>query len=120
MSNLLECPGDTIPTVFVITRLRAPEGREAEIRQGLREALTIFASKPGYLGGDVGRNVDEPDLWAISTRWQNIGSYRRALGSYEAKMHIQPLMMHALDEPSAYEADEPGAEMNIASTRSLG
>ena len=57
------------------------------------------------MGGEVGRNVDDPGLWVLTTRWANVGSYRRALGSYEGKMHIQPLMVHALDEPSAY--DDP-------------
>ena len=50
----------------------------------------------------------------LTTRWENVGSYRRALGSYEGKMHIQPLMVHALDEPSAYEVVEEGTDLNEA------
>ena len=56
----------------------------------------------------------------LTTRWENVGSYRRALGSYEGKMHIQPLMVHALDEPSAYEVVEEGTDLNEAGSRSLG
>ena len=35
-------------------------------------------------------------------------------------MHVQPLMVHALDEPSAYELVEPGTDLNVAQFRSTG
>ncbi len=110
-------------TVLVVTRLRAQTPDDAaanELRLGLLHALGILAGKPGYVGGEVGRNVDDPTLWVLTTRWENVGSYRRALGSYEAKMHIQPLMVHALDEPSAYEVVEEGTDLNEARSRSIG
>lgn len=80
-------------------------------------ALGILAEKAGFLGGEVARNIDEPELWVLCTRWANVGSYRRALGSWEGKMHIQPLMMHAVDEPSAYEVLRPGEQPNEAVPR---
>ena len=113
--------------MLVVTRLRTPSpeaspdsSAEQELRAGLLHALGILAAKPGYVGGEVGRNVDDPTLWVLTTRWENVGSYRRALGSYEGKMHIQPLMVHALDEPSAYEVVEPGGDLNEGRARSLG
>ncbi len=113
--------------MLVVTRLRTPSSdvspdlaAEQELRSGLLHALGILASKPGYVGGDVGRNVDDPTLWVLTTRWENVGSYRRALGSYESKMHIQPLMVHALDEPSAYEVVEEGTDLNEVQPRSIG
>jgi hypothetical protein len=113
--------------VLVVTRLRTPSGpdgpdptAEAGLRAGLLTALGILASKPGWVGGEVGRNVDDPTLWVLTTRWENVGSYRRALGSYEGKMHIQPLMVHALDEPSAYEVVEEGTDLNESQPRSIG
>jgi hypothetical protein len=109
--------------VLVVTRLRTPGpdlAAEDEMRQGLLRALGILAAKPGYVGGEVGRNVDDPTLWVLATRWENVGSYRRALGSYESKMHVQPLMVHALDEPSAYELVEEGTDLNEVRPRSLG
>ena len=109
--------------MLVVTRLRTPRpdpAAESELRRGLLLALEILAAKPGYIGGDVGRNVDDPTLWALTTRWENVGSYRRALGSYESKMHIQPLMVHALDEPSAYEVVEEGTDLNEVQPRSIG
>ena len=109
--------------MLVVTRLRAPgsdEAAEEDLRRGLLQAVGILAAKPGWVGGDVGRNVDDPSLWVLTTRWVNVGSYRRALGSYEGKMHIQPLMVHAVDEPSAYEVVEEGTDLNESQPRSLG
>ncbi|GAA1940016.1 antibiotic biosynthesis monooxygenase family protein [Nocardioides hwasunensis] len=110
--------------MLVVTRLRTPStpsgadpAAEAELREGLLRALAILEAKPGFVTGGVGRNVDDPALWVLTTRWENVGSYRRALGSYEGKMHIQPLMVHALDEPSAYEVVEEGTDLNEAIPR---
>ena len=104
---------------FSVVYWRIAQGR-VELRRGLLQALAILAAKPGYVGGDVGRNVDDPTLWVLTTRWENVGSYRRALGSYEGKLHIQPLMVHAVDEPSAYEVVEEGTDLNESQPRSIG
>ena len=61
----------------------------------------------GLVSADLVRNLDEPDLWAIQTVWENVGSYRRAYNGYEAKMVLVTLMSEAIDEPSAY--DRPDA-----------
>lgn len=121
-----EATPECAPTVLVVIRLRDPDAEAADptaaaqLRSGLERAREILAAKPGYAGGEVGRNVDDPGLWVLSTRWRDIGSYRRAVGSWEGKMHIQPLMVHALDEPSAYELDGTGTDLNVRSARSLG
>jgi hypothetical protein len=39
-------------------------------------------------------------------RWRDVGSYRRALSSYDVKVTAVPLLSRALDEPSAYELYE--------------
>jgi hypothetical protein len=123
VAGVTEVPSRPVPapTVLVVIRLRDPEAAggsaDAPLRSGLEHAREVLAAKPGYAGGEVGRNVDDPGLWVLSTRWRDIGSYRRALGSWEGKMHIQPLMVHALDEPSAYELDGPGADLNVRSSR---
>ena len=111
--------------MLVVTRLRVPSdsadpGAAAELHAGLQQALGILAGKPGYAGGELGRNLDDPGLWVLCTRWENVGSYRRALSSYEGKMFIQPLMVHAVDEPSAYEVAEEGTDLNVSDPRSIG
>jgi hypothetical protein len=55
------------------------------------------------LDGRVGRSIDEPELWVLSTRWQTVGAYRRALSAPEVKVHAVPLMYRCIDEPSAFE-----------------
>lgn len=89
-------------------------------RADLAAAHALLADRPGYAGGEVGRNLDEPELWVLTTRWENVGAYRRALSSYDVKLGAVPLLSRALDEPSAYELVEPGTVLNTESTRSLG
>jgi heme oxygenase (mycobilin-producing) len=75
-------------------------------------ALAVLAARPGYLRGSAARATDDPRRWVLVTEWRDIGSYRRALGSYDVKIQAQPLLSQALDEVSAYEVlveAEPGA-----------
>ena len=79
----------------------------------------MLAAAAGYVDGQIGRNVDDPTLWVLMTRWANVGSYRRALSSYDVKMGAVPLLSRAIDEPSAYEAVEPGPSLNEQVPRSI-
>jgi hypothetical protein len=108
--------------VLVVNRFRVEEGEGGSFGEDLAAALVVLATKPGYVGGAVGRNVDEPALWVLETRWANVGSYRRALSSYDVKVGVVPLLSRALDEPSAYEVlGDDGAEgLNRARPRHLG
>ena len=49
--------------------------------------------------GTLGRSTDDADDWVLVTEWENVGSYRRALGNYEVKLHATPLLGEALDLP---------------------
>ena len=82
----------------------------------------LLAAKAGYVAGAVGRNLDDPALWVLETRWANVGSYRRALSAYDVKLGAVPLLSRALDEPSAYEVigDDGAAGLNEARPRELG
>lgn len=66
-------------------------------------ALSVLRERDGFAAADLQRNLDEPDLWVLVTRWRDVGSYRRALQGYESKTVVVPLLSEALDEPSAYE-----------------
>jgi len=89
-------------------------------RAELATAHGVLAERPGYVGGQVGRNLDDPTLWVLTTRWENVGAYRRALSSYDVKLQAVPLLSRAVDEPSAYEVVEPGTVLNAPSARSIG
>ena len=105
--------------MIVVNRFRVPPAEQTEFQQGLEDALAALAERPGHLQGTIGRNVDDPTLWVLTTRWQNVGAYRRALSAYDVKLRAVPLLSRAVDEPSAYEVIEPGTALNVASTRSI-
>jgi len=104
--------------VLVVNRFRVPEDQAESFRGELEAALGVLAQQKGYADGRLGRNVDDPTLWAMVTRWQDVGSYRRALSSYDVKLGAVPLLSRAVDEPSAYEALD--GELNQWRPRDLG
>ena len=81
--------------------------------------MAVLATGAGYVAGHVGRNLDDPELWVLTTTWANVGSYRRALSSYDVKVAAVPLLSRAIDEPSAYETTEPGGVENEQRPREL-
>jgi hypothetical protein len=99
--------------VLVVNRFRGGDDLRADL-EGVHALLSGF---PGYVDGAVGRNLDEPDLWVLTTRWENVGAYRRALSSYDVKLQGIPVLSRAIDEPGAYELVEPNAVLNEARSR---
>jgi quinol monooxygenase YgiN len=106
--------------VLVVNRFRVPVQDGEPFRAELATAHEALAERPGYVDGRVGRNLDDQTLWVLTTRWENVGAYRRALSAWDVKLNAVPLLSRAIDEPSAYELVEPGTVLNIESTRSLG
>jgi len=90
--------------VLVVSRFRVPEDSGEEFRGELEAALEVLSQQRGYADGRLGRNVDDPTLWVMVTRWDDVGSYRRALSSYDVKVGAVSLLGRAIDEPSAYES----------------
>ena len=89
--------------MFAVTRFRAT-GDDAE---ALAAAVDAAAGGAGRRGrgswdGELGPPADDPDLWALVTRWDGVGSYRRALSAAEVKITGAPVWVHALDEPGVY------------------
>lgn len=106
--------------VLVVNRFRVPEDEAGAFREDLARARDALAARPGHLESRIGRNVDDPTLWVLTSTWEHVGAYRRALSAYDVKLHAVPVLSRALDEPSAYEWAEPGRDLNTADTRSLG
>ncbi|GAB2989632.1 antibiotic biosynthesis monooxygenase family protein [Nocardioides montaniterrae] len=113
-------PTARVSPVLVVNRFRVPtsatDGGDA-LRGELESVHALLAEKQGYVDGALGRNLDEPDLWVLTTRWENVGAYRRALSSYDLKMYGVPVLSRAIDEPGAYEVVEPGTVLNVADSR---
>jgi quinol monooxygenase YgiN len=89
--------------VLVVTRYRVPAAEQPEFLDRARAAVAALAARPGCLSARAGRAVDEPGLWVLQTSWESVGAYRRALSSYEVKLHAVPLMYRCIDEPTAFE-----------------
>ena len=88
--------------VFAIARFRVEGSRQAEFMERLTIAHNALKACSGYLNGEIGLNTDEPGLIALVTRWENIGSYRRALSNYQVKVDAVPVLAEAIDEPGGY------------------
>lgn len=106
--------------MLVVNRFSVPEEQAGQFRLDLERARRALSKRPGHLSSAIGRNVDDPTLWALVTTWEHVGAYRRALSAYDVKLHAVPVLSRAIEEPSAYEAAEPGAALNVAGSRSLG
>ena len=85
----------------VVTRHR-PVDADAFLRD-CAAALSVLADQPGFSGGECCRSPDEPLVWLLTTRWADVGSMRRGMGGYEAKVALAPVMASAADEPSVFE-----------------
>jgi quinol monooxygenase YgiN len=88
--------------MFAIARFRVHAGSREDFLIRLERAHSALKTCPGYLSGEVGLNTDEPELIALLTRWENIGSYRRALSNFQVKIDAVPVLAEAIDEPGGY------------------
>ena len=88
--------------MFAVTRFRAQGGDGEALAAAVVLLLAALAARPGFRDGELGRSADDPDLWALVTRWDSVGAYRRALSAAEVKITGAPVWVHALDEPSVY------------------
>lgn len=90
--------------LVVVTRYVVPEPEGPAFRERAREALDALCAQPGCRRGHVGRSMDDPTRWLLQTEWDSAGTYRRALSAYDVKVRAVPVMYHAVDELTAYEA----------------
>ncbi|MCW2700995.1 MAG: Antibiotic biosynthesis monooxygenase [Blastococcus sp.] len=88
--------------MFAVTRLRAPQEDAEALIAAVAPLLAALSSRPGFRDAELGRSADDPELWALVTRWDGVGAYRRALSATEVKITGAPVWVHAVDEPSVY------------------
>ena len=89
--------------MIAVARFDVPLASATDFRAELEGVRDVLAEAAGFLGGEVGQNLDETTLWVLTTRWENVGSYRRALSSTRAKLEAIPVLARAIDEAGAYE-----------------
>lgn len=89
--------------MLVVTRYRVDPGDETAFHSDAVAALGALVARPGCTGATLGRAIDDPALWTLTTTWESVGAYRRALSAYDVKLVAVPLMYRAIDEASAFE-----------------
>ncbi len=89
--------------MLAITRFRDPG---ADFEQRAARVVDFWRACSGNLRVDLVQNLDDPELWAIVSEWDSVGSYRRSFQGYEAKMILTEVLLLAVDEPSAYLAPD--------------
>ena len=85
--------------MLAISRFASPGPRFSD---EAASAVEWWSQRPGCLGIELVQNLDEPELWAIVSRWESVGAYRRSFSGYDAKVILTPLLSRAIDEPSAF------------------
>lgn len=110
--------------MLVTNRFVVDEDVAAAFTERAHAALGALAARPGYLRGELLRALDDPRHWCLVTEWESVGTYRRALGGFDVKVHATPLLAESVDEPSAYETlatAAPDGEVVVArSDRAAG
>ena len=96
--------------MFAVTRLRVPDTGGADLATTVGELLAALAARPGFVDGELGRSTEDGGLWALLTRWDGVGSYRRALSAAEVKIAGAPVWIHAVDEPGVYVDTDDGPQ----------
>lgn len=103
MTDIQQSPNThTTGALVSVSRYRQPDPI-ADWPAPLQRALAAFAGCAGYRDGVIVRNTDDHHLWALILTFESPATYRRALSSYDVKVHAVPTMYQALDEPAAYE-----------------
>ena len=69
-----------------------------------QSSLELLKDRDGFIEGHVMHSPDEPARYAIECSWVDVGSYRRAIGSTLAKMHIWPFLADMINRPTALES----------------
>ena len=90
-------------SLLVIGRFRVATSDRETFHLAAADAIEALAAQPGCRAASLGQSTDDPELLVIRTEWEGVGSYRRALSSFDVKVRAIPLLSSAIDEPSAYE-----------------
>lgn len=90
--------------MLLVCRFSVAAGEAARFEARARRALGLLGAARGFVDGQVGRSVDEPESWILTVRFASIDAYRRALSPFEVREHVIPLLSEAdTDAPSTYE-----------------
>jgi antibiotic biosynthesis monooxygenase len=89
--------------VLVVLRFRIPEAEGADFLEQAGGVLELLSRQRGFVRGHLGRATEDVALWALSTEWDGVGAYRRALSAYDVKLGATSVLNRALPEAGAFE-----------------
>ncbi len=89
--------------MLVVLRYEVPVDELRPFVSDARSAVAVLAECPGFIRARIGRATDDASMVMVSLEWEDVGSYRRALSSYDVKVKSVPLLSRAVNEPSAFE-----------------
>ncbi len=105
--------------MLVVLRFRVEIGGIDQFVERARAAVEVIGARPGFVRAQVGRALDDAHLAVLELEFDEVGSYRRALSSYEVKVNAVALLSEALDEPSAFEVLHERTPSGITDSPSL-
>ncbi|MEJ8279357.1 antibiotic biosynthesis monooxygenase [Pseudonocardia spirodelae] len=81
--------------MLLVCRFRvSPSDADAFTARAAR-ALELLAARPGCRGGEAGRAIEDAGQWVLTVRFDSVDAYRRALGPFEIREHVHPLLAEA-------------------------
>jgi len=89
--------------MLAVLRFNVPPAQVEGFVDQLRAAVAILGERDGFVNAQIGTALDDPGLVILTLRWASVGSYRRALGHYDVKLHVIPLLAATINEPTAFE-----------------
>ncbi|WP_224386308.1 antibiotic biosynthesis monooxygenase [Pseudonocardia sp. ICBG1293] len=81
--------------MLLVCRFRVSPSDEAAFTTRAARALELLAARPGCRGGEAGRAIEDPAQWVLTVRFDSVDAYRRALGPFEVREHVHPLLAEA-------------------------
>lgn len=105
--------------MLVVLRFQVENCGIDQFLERARAAVEVLGARPGFIRAQVGRALDEEHLAVLELEFDEVGSYRRALSSYEVKMNAVAFLSEALDEPSAFEVLHERTPSGATDTASL-
>lgn len=92
----------TLESMLAIVRFDT-SGAEGPLLVRAEAALSALSRCAGFERGWFAQSTDEPSVWTLTTLWRSVGAYRRALSTYDVKIHATPFMYDAREEPTGFE-----------------
>ena len=77
-------------------------GREALVRSVMERVVLRVRRQPGFVKGDILRDVVQPDLYCVLTEWESVPHLNRWLENQEYR-HFEKEMNELLGAPTRYQ-----------------